>query len=645
MCGIIGTISLNGDSSVPLDSVRAGMDRMALRGPDDHGLFSVPGVALGHRRLSIIDLQTGRQPLIDPATGAVLVFNGEIYNYRELRRELERAGRTFRTASDTEVLLYACLEWGVQALDRLSGMYAFAVYEPARKRLFLARDRLGIKPLFYSLRDGRLFFASSMSALLCFPEIEPVMDPVAASHYLTTLRTTMDRRTLIKGVRTLLPGEYLVAGIGNPQAELRRYWDIPALAPEEKEDPGIDRAVKRVSEMMTASVREQLISDVPLGGFLSGGLDSSVIASLANRLSGGRFDAYSVGYDADGYNEWPFVRAATAFHDMDCKEIHLRPEDYPADWKFLVGQKGLPISTANEIPIYQLARALKKDFTVALSGEGADEIFGGYVIPFFSAFDYDRARHEEPAPGAELSALDRAIRRLYRRPFLLCHADQHFILNSWISFAQKQAVLTKAAWEGLGGDEDVCNYYENLFNRFAKCSTFDKHLHVHARVNLEGLLFRVDSSTMAASVEGRVPYTDHRIVEYLFALPDRYKIDWHNAAARDKAGALNVQEIDRDGLVESKLLLRRAFAANVPREILDRPKMSFPVPVREWFGGFLRTFAAETIRDSALAGAFFDTKELDRLLQTADTPLSGMALWPVTNLCLWQKELGVRCEV
>ena len=629
---------------MPLDRVGAGMDRMALRGPDDQGLFSAPGVALGHRRLSIIDLRTGQQPLVDPATGTVVVFNGEIYNYRGLREELIRAGRTFRTASDTEVLLQACLEWGVRTLDRLSGMYAFAVYEPAHKRLFLARDRLGIKPLFYSLRDGRLFFASSMSALLCFPEIEPVMDPAAVSHYLTTLRTTMDRRTLIKGVCALLPGEYLVAGVGNPQAEPRRYWDIPVLAPEEKENPGIDRTVERVSEMMTDSIREQLISDVPLGGFLSGGLDSSVIASLANRLSGGRFDAYSVGYDIDGYNEWPFVRAATAFHDMDCKEIHLKPEEYPADWKFLIGQKGLPISTSNEIPIYHLARALKKDFTVALSGEGADEIFGGYVIPYFASFDYDRARHSEPAAGEELSALDRAMRRLYRRPFLLCHADQHFILNSWISFAQKRALLTRAAWDVLGGDEEVCGFYEGLFDRFAKCSTLDNYMHVHARVNLEGLLFRVDSSTMAASVEGRVPYTDHRIVEYLFSLPDHYKIDWKDAAAKEKGTIRNVQEIDRDGLVESKLLLRRAFAANVPREILDRPKMSFPVPVREWLGGFMKDFAAEAIRDSALAGTLFDAKGLDQVLQTADTPLSGMALWPVTNLCLWQKELGIRYE-
>ncbi len=644
MCGIIGTISLNGDPSVPLDRVRAGMDRMALRGPDDHGLFSAPGVALGHRRLSIIDLQTGQQPLIDPVTGTAVVFNGEIYNYRELREELSCAGRTFRTNSDTEVLLQACLEWGVRALDRLSGMYAFAVYEPAARRLFLARDRLGIKPLFYGVRSGRLYFASSMAALLCFPDIEPVMDPAAASHYLTTLRTTLDRRTLIKNVCVLLPGEYLVAEMGKPEAEVRRYGDIPVLAAHDKEEPGIDRSLERVAEMMTTSIREQLISDVPLGGFLSGGIDSSVIASLANRLSNGRFDAYSVGYDIDGYNEWPFVRAATAFHDMECQEIHLAPEAYPADWKFLIGQKGLPISTSNEIPIYQLARALKKDFTVALSGEGADEIFGGYVIPYFSAFDYDRARHTEPAAGEELNALDRAMRRLYRRPFLLCHADQHFILNSWVSFAQKVALLTTAAWDALGGDEEVCGFYEGLFDRFAPCSTFDKHMHVHARVNLEGLLFRVDSSTMAASVEGRVPYTDHRIVEYLFSLPDRYKIDWKDAASEEKARIRNVQEIDRDGLVESKLLLRRAFAGHVPREILDRPKMSFPVPVREWLGGFLKDFAADAIRGSALAGTFFDTEELDRLLKTADTPLSGMALWPVTNLCLWQKEFEIRYE-
>lgn len=642
MCGIVGAFSLDGGRAIPLDPVRAAMASMALRGPDAEGLYSAPGVVLGHRRLSIIDLQTGQQPLVDRASGAVIVFNGEIYNFRELRAELCRAGRAFLTTSDTEVLLQAYLEWGARALDRLSGMFAFAVWEPAHERLFLARDRLGVKPLFYSVRGGRLFFASSMAALLCFPEIEAKIDLPAASHYLTTLRTTLGSRTLVDNVRALLPGEYVVAGRGSGNVQPKRYWEIPAVAPGDKDDPGLDVAAERARELMRQAVREQLISDVPLGGFLSGGVDSSVIASIANDLSGGRFNAYSVGYDIDGYNEWPYVRMATEFHRMQCREVHLDPACYVAAWEFLIGQKGLPVSTPNEIPIYHLAQALRNDFTVALSGEGADEVFGGYVMPYFSSFDYDRARRAEPGPDATLSPVDVAIRRLYRRPYLSCHADQFFLLNSWVSFRQKHALMTADSRSQLDGDDAMCSHYEDLFARFAGCSTFDKHMQVHARVNLEGLLFRVDSSTMAASVEGRVPYTDHRLVDHLFRMPDSYKINWTGPEAAEAGRNLNVREIDRDNLLESKILLRRAFAAAVPPEIMRRRKMSFPVPVREWFGNSLKPFAHDVLESSPLVGTIFDPGTIRRAIETSAHPDSGMILWPVTNLCLWQRWLSNR---
>ena len=641
MCGIIGTFSLNGGATEPVDAVRAGMARMALRGPDGEGLFVGAGVTLGHRRLAVIDIKGGKQPFSDAVTGATLVFNGEIYNFRELRRELQKAGCVFTTASDTEVLLRVCLQWGPDGLDRLSGIFAFAFYDPSRKRLFLARDRLGVKPLFYAVRNRRVMFASSMAALRCLPFIGGTLDLPATSHYLTTLRTTLGRRTLVKEVCALLPGEYLLAEHGRLEPEIRRYWDFPVLAPGDKPDPGLEVAAEHVRELMMQSVREQLVSDVPLGGFLSGGIDSSVIAAMASTLSGGHFNAYSVGYDLEGYNEWPYVREATVFHRMGCQEIHLEPVEYPQIWKFLIEQKGLPISTPNEIPIYHLARALKKDFTVALSGEGADEIFGGYIVPYFSSFDYDRARRQAPAPGEPLTPLDRAIRRLYRRTYLLCPADQYFLLNSWVSFAQKRSLLTTDALRVLDGDDLMCSYYEDLFERLKFCSTFDLYLHIHARVNLEGLLFREDSSTMAASVEARVPFTDHRVAEYLFTLPDRYKIDWVGESAALRGRELNAVEIDRENLVLSKILLRRAFGREVPTSILNRRKMSFPVPVREWFSGFLNAPAREAIRASAFSGAIFNTAALDRLLETPDLPSSGMALWPVINLCLWQQTAGI----
>jgi asparagine synthase (glutamine-hydrolysing) len=642
VCGIIGTFSSSPSLDIDRDAVRRGMECMRLRGPDEEGYFEAPGIALGHRRLSIIDLKAGQQPFIDQKTGVTLVFNGEIFNFNELRAELESKGHGFKSHSDTEVLLRAYLEWGEDCLSRLSGMYAMAFYDPRTQSMMLARDRVGVKPLFYAQRGDHFFFASSMKALLAFSAIEPVMDLPAVSHYLTTIRTSLGRRSMIRDVSVLLPGESLRLRRGDWTPMLRRYWDFPVVPPSEKKDVNPLEAVRRVQELMTHSVREQLVSDVPLGGFLSGGLDSSILAGLAQRLTNGRYNAYSVGYDVEGYHEWPYVRRAVDRYKMWCKDIHLQPETYPSDWKYLVAEKGLPLSTPNEVPIYHLARALRQDFTVALSGEGADEIFGGYVLPYFSAYDYDRARHVEPPPDEVLNSTDRAIRRLYRRPWLADHVDQHFLLNSWIASDLKRSMLQEDCWNELQNDEGVLSFYGDLFSRFKACSTFDQHMHVHARINLEGLLFRVDSSTMAASVEARVPYTDHRLVEFLFHLPDRYKIDWASPRAAQEAERLNVAEIDRKNLVESKILLRRAFAQDVDESILKRKKMSFPVPVREWMGGFLRDTAREVIEASTLKNELFNRASLNRILETADLPLSGIALWPVTNLCLWQIEMGIR---
>jgi len=617
------------------------MDAMRRRGPDGEGLFSANGIALGHTRLAVIDIETGAQPMTDPETGCVLVFNGEIYNYRDIRRSLDAEGIPFVTHSDTEVLLKALARWGTGCLEKLSGMFAFAFYNPAEKTLFLARDRAGVKPLFYSVAGGSFIFASSMKAMLCFDAVGKSADLDVCSHYLATLRTTMGARTLVRGVSTLLPGECLEVSGAAGRVKTRKYWDFPVLTPSEKPNIPFERACETVSSLFADSVKEQLVSDVPLGGFLSGGLDSAVLSSLAAELTGHKFDAYGTGYDLDGYSEWPYIRMAAAFNNMRCKEVRLVPEQYPEAWAFLTDEKGLPVSTPNEIPIMHLASALKNDFTVALSGEGADEVFGGYVLSYFSARDYDRARRVPPQPGEQLTVADRAAMRLYRQVCMEDRLTPYFILNSWISPAQKSRLLTPESLGALKGDEAMLDYYTDLAGKFSGCSTFDCYMHMHARINLEGLLFRVDSSTMAASVEGRVPYTDHRLMEFAFTMPDFFKIRWKDDAAMDAGEAMNAREADAAGLLESKALLRRAFAGRVPPDIVARPKMSFPVPVREWFGGFLRETASKHIMESKFCGTLFDREQAGRLIACAELPQSGHVLWPVTSLCMWQNITGV----
>ncbi|OGV72430.1 MAG: asparagine synthase (glutamine-hydrolyzing) [Lentisphaerae bacterium RIFOXYB12_FULL_65_16] len=639
MCGLIGMFDLRARREPDAVAISRGMQVMRRRGPDDEGSFAAPGVGLGHRRLAVIDPVGARQPWVDRQTGMVLVYNGEVYNFRELRRDLQAAGHPFTTSSDTEVLMRAYIEWGDSCLDRLSGIYAFAVYDPKQERLFLARDRLGVKPLFFSRRNQWLFFASSIPALLCFPDLKPVLDLPAVSHYLATTKTTMGNRSLLRQIACLQPGEQLVSVRGGSDAAPHRYWDIPILSAEEKRSVSVTEAAERVQERVNLAVGEQLVSDVPLGGFLSGGIDSAILAHAANRLTGGGFTAYSVGYDIPGYEEWSFVDLAAAACGIACRKIHLSADTYPDTWHDLIRFKGLPLSTPNEVPICHLAQALKQEFTVALSGEGSDEIFGGYVVPTFCAFDYDRARREPPRDGEPWSATDHALQRLYGRPYLMCRPDQHLLLNSWLPTDRKEALLTAAVWNALDGDDAVFSFYEDMFARFQSCTTFDAYMHVHARVNLESLLFRVDSSTMAASVEARVPFTDHRLVEMAFSLPDTHKMDWRDATRRGEAAGLNVTEIAAADMVESKRVLRRAFADVVPPEILKRPKMSFPVPFMEWFADGWQPLIRDLLHRTPLRGTLFRAAALDTLVDTARTQASALALWPIVNLCLWQEDI------
>ena len=630
MCGIAGFFGWDRSATVPEAALRRAGEKMALRGPDAGGFVERAGVGFVHRRLAVIDLSGGQQPASDSATGVLLTYNGEIYNFKELRTELSAKGHSFETQCDTEVLLRAWVEWGTGCINRLRGMFAFAVYDPRCDELFVVRDRMGVKPLYYSCTDEGLVLGSSVAAVLSFDSVGREVDDAAVMHYLMTIRSVLGSRTLLKHVKTLEPGTYARAQRGSGELSVTRYWEFPVVPEADKAPPPETEAAEFIRKSVCESIHEQMVSDVPLGGFLSGGVDSTIIAAVAS--SAGDFGAYSVGYDDHGCNEWPYVQFASETYGVRCKELHLEMDQYTDNWQFLLEQKGLPLSTPNEVPIYRLAKALRQDYTVALSGEGADELFGGYVIPYFSSFDYDRAANDDsPRTG-------RMMMRLYGKPGFADLTEHHFLLNSWIPPALRSQLLLSETEKPAA---EVVEHYRQLFDRFDGCSTLDKQMHLHARINLEGLLNRVDASTMAASVEARVPFTDHRLAEYLFAMPDRSKIDWLGEAEKMRGRMMNVGEIDRHQLVESKRLLRRAFDGDVPKEIMTRRKVSFAVPFREWLGGPLRPFAAECLAGSKIVERLVRQEGLDELLNGPGGTMTGMFLWPLVNLAMWEKTIGV----
>jgi len=605
---------------------------MALRGPDDQGEFFAPGIGLAHRRLAVIDVQGGRQPFTDPHTGAVLVYNGEIYNYREVRADLLARGHAFRTDSDTEVLLCAYLEWGAACLNRLLGMFAFAVYTPADGSLFLARDRLGVKPLFWGETSKAFCFASSASALRCLMPHATELNPAAVSHYLSTIRINLGSETLLREIHLLEPGHWMRISRSGEKVRTR-YWTPGCLTERDKPARSMEDAMGELRPLLQDAIHKRLISDVPLGGFLSGGLDSTIIASLASEFTNHQYHAYSVGYAQDGYNEWPYVREAAKACHMRCRDIELNPRDYPDLWAFLIHTHGWPLTTPNEVPIYMLSKALKQDYTVALSGEGADEVFGGYTIPYFAAHDFDRAARCRPGPDSR-TEVDEAILRGYGQDFLPDLTTQHFLLNSWLSPQEKNAWLHPDVVLHLDRDHAVTSFYRDLYNRYPHASTLDQIMQVHLRVNLEGLLLRVDSSTMAASVEARVPFTDHRLVDFAFSLADEQRLGWKSAAAHARGAAQNVLEIVRDDGLESKAVLRRAFAHRIPRSILARPKMSFPVPVFDWMNDWMQPHIKEIVAASPLRQALFCPPVIEAWL-SGRFQVHPLKLWPIVNLCLW----------
>jgi len=633
VCGIIGIHRLSGLTDADRADAEAGLGNMFSRGPDGDGRYERDGLYFGHRRLAVQDVDNGQQPWTDSESGVTLVYNGELYNTVSLREDLQARGHRFVSRCDTEVLIKAYLEWGESCLHHLDGIFAFGIDDPRRNVVWLVRDRLGIKPLYFAAGSGRLAFASSLAGLFAFRFVERRIDPVVLAHYFLTIRTSLGPRTLVEGIETVEPGQHITWNKANGSVARQTYWHIRPRTASEKWTGTFGEACESVRERLMRAVDGQLISDVPLGGFLSGGIDSSVLAASILK-SGHReaFHACSVGYRRDGYNEWEFVREATAFHGVACQEIELEERDFVPDWRTLIRRKGLPLSTPNEVAIWRLAEAFKRRFTVAMTGEGADEVFGGYAGPTWCAFDYDRWRAGEISTGALL--------RAYGKSRFTGRADHFLTTNSWIPF-HRQRQLFPLLHATAQNQLAVAGYYDELFEPLSNCTTLDAYLHIHSRINLEGLLSRLDSSTMAASVEGRVPFTDHTLVEWVFQLPDAFKMCLSAESGKGVTADSTSFDLIQSGQVETKRLLRKGFRDMVPERIRNRPKSSFPVPFLEWFQGDVGSQWRDLLGESVLLSEITDEGWRNDVC-SGHLAVDGMLAWPLMNLALMEEIWGLR---
>jgi asparagine synthase (glutamine-hydrolysing) len=618
MCGICGIFNFGTLGPVSRDRLKRATDAMVHRGPDDEGFYTDGELGLGNRRLSIIDLPGGHQPLCNEDETVWITFNGEIYNYRDLRPQLEQCGHRFRTATDTETIVHLYEEHGVACLDRLRGMFAFALWDSRKRRLLLARDRLGVKPLFYRSAPGRLLFASELRALGALSADALEVD--AQSVYdLFGFRYVPAPRTMYRGVEKLLPGHFLTADSGG--VRLGCYWDVPE---EEQESAPPEALARQVVEKLRESVRLRLMADVPLGVFLSGGVDSSAVVALMAELGARPLRTFSVGFAEGEYNELPYARQVARRYAAEHDEVLVRAGDLAEDLPKLVAFRDEPVAEPTDVALYRVARLAAKSVKVVLAGEGGDELFAGY--PKYAA---DRLAGLVSALPEDLTrAIVRWLPYRQRRARIaletLSIRDEAERSANWFaSFSreEREALFAKEFLAQVDAAHPA-RVFQDYLEKAGHRSPLKRMLYADLKVWLpDNLLLRGDQMTMAASLEERVPFLDHELVEFAASIPGR--ILTHG--------------------FRTKLFLKQALRPHLPEETLRRRKVGFTVPVGPWFRGPLKSLVADLLLSStARSRGYFDRTNMERFAREHFDGVRDRQkqLWVLLNFELWCAQHG-----
>lgn len=587
MCGICGEIRFN-ETTADVNAVARMADRMVRRGPDAEGIVSRGRVAFGHRRLKIIDLsESSQQPMVDSQLGLTIAFNGAIYNYPELRKDLEEKGYRFFSHGDTEVILKAYHAWGTDCVDHFNGMFAFAIHERETGRVVLARDRLGIKPLYYAETPGRLRFSSSVPSLLAAGDVDTSIDPIALNYYLSFHSIVPPPRTILSGIKKLPPATVAVI---EPDGSMntKGYWDLKFGQREDQAGYGFEDWCDETLEVMRRAVKRRMVADVPVGVLLSGGLDSSLVVGLLCENDGAKLETFSIGFDSVGgeqgdefkYSDVIVERFQTQHHKLFIDTSRTLPA-----LRECIGQMSEPMVSHDNVGFYLLSQEVAKSLKVVQSGQGADEIFAGY--------------HWYPP----MLQTDNA----------LATYQQYFFDRDYEEY--KQVVQDRYLSE-----DAATAFASEHFGKPGAKHAIDKALRIDTQVMLiDDPVKRVDNHTMAAGLEARVPFLDHEVVEFAATVPAELKV--------------------KDG---GKYILKEAARRVIPAEVIDRPKGYFPVPALKYLRGPFLELARDALStSSARQRGLFNQAYVDRLLADPEehiTPLRGSKLWQLSLLELWLQE-------
>jgi len=582
MCGIVGFRSIRHFQELQ-EFLPEAVAKLTHRGPDDSGLFFDEryGIGVGHRRLSIIDLsEAGRQPMSSDDGTVHIVYNGEVYNFREIRETLEKSGHGFKSSTDTEVILKSYLEWGIECLQEFIGMFSLAIWDSRDQCLYLARDRLGIKPLFYYFRDGTLLFASELKALMACRTFDRDLDPDSLPLFLH-YQYVPAPRTIFKNTHKLLPGSYLL--YDGQELRSHTYWSPPdgsAVAMHSTLDE--KDGLRQLDELLTQAVSARLISDVPLGALLSGGIDSSMVVALMQKVSTAPVRTFSIGFNEEGYNEAPWAAKVANHLGTDHTEFYLTPREAMEVIPNLPEMYDEPFADSSAIPTFLVCQMARDHVTVALSGDGGDEQFSGYVRYWSTQA---MATGLKRLPGSVKSAAEALLGTIPYRWVEKCYLPWRQFLpqrfrvanfpDKWqklVHLLDQTAIadiyrMTICLWSKdelpqLMGKYLPESQYEKTFSETEDWPLLSRLMRVDQRTYLpDAMLTKVDRASMAVSLEVRVPLLDHRVVEYTAKLPDSLKY--------------------RNGT--GKFLLKRLLGQYLPAHLIERPKMGFGVPIDRWF--------------------------------------------------------------
>lgn len=623
MCGICGVFFTNRDWRVKRDALEAMNRRILHRGPDDEGFFVEENVGLAMRRLSIIDVKSGHQPLSNEKDDVWIVYNGEIYNHAALRADLEAKGHRYRTRSDTETIVHLYEEYGRDCVKHLRGMFAFTIWDRRKRTLFAARDRLGIKPFYYWWDGGAFLFGSEIKAILAFPDIAAAFNRGALAEYLAFGYLT-GPETMFAGIRKLMPGHTLELTEGG-QPSIEQYWDLAVEADGEPHPR--EYYVSHYRELLEGAVSSHLMSDVPLGVFLSGGLDSSAVAALAKKIRGDRIQTFAVGYGEETFSELSYARQVAKHIQSDHYEVRLSREEFFASLPKLIWHEDEPLVWPSSVALYSVARLAREHVTVVLTGEGSDETLAGYTRYAWTLANsrMDRA-YRAIAPdalrrivrrGIQSSPLTASLHRKLEHTFLVRdgNAWQSFYYDNFFSAfaASEQAtLLTPDALAGAG------NAYAGSMAAWERSRGDLLHRLLYTDINsyLIELLMKQDQMSMAASVESRVPFLDHVLTEFTARIPEQYSI--HGMAG--------------------KFILKQAVEDLLPHEIVYRKKMGFPTPWDYWLAGpQLDDVERMLMEPRSVERGLFRPEAVARIFAEHRSKARdhGNRIWRLLNLEIW----------